>query len=260
MRDQATGDARQILRVDFSVERTLKKQPNKVDITVYNLSLENRTALQKTLVQVSLEAGYIENRHEIFSGQVTFAKSILTGNDWVTTFQAGDGVKAFQSARVNTSLKGPVKPGDALQACVKALGFGEGNIAEKLGGLRDTFKQYTQGVALSGKAEKKLSGIVHSMGYDWSVQGGQVIMLGPKEYIGTDAYLLSKNSGLVSTPEPGEKGIIKLTALLIPDLAPGRPVEIDSPTAKGLFRIEKVIDHGSTHTLDWFADLEAKPI
>ena len=248
------------LRVAFKVNRTLKKKPNAVTLILTNLSEDSRAKLQKLLVPVSIKAGYLDNTHEIFSGELTYGSSILDGTDWITRLQAGDGAKAFQSARISESLAGPAQVSDVMRKAAEALGVGTGNLDQKLQGLRSVFKQYTQGVALYGKAEKQFSKVLNPMGYDWSIQGGNLLILGPEEYIGTTAYVLSSNTGLLNSPEVGDNGLVQCKTLMIPDLSPGRPVKLDSKAVKGLFRIEEIEFVGDSGTSDWGSTLSLKPV
>ena len=44
--------------------------------------------------------------------------------------------------------------------------------------------------------------------------------------------------------------------MLIPDVNPGRRVQIDSEHVKGVYRIETTKHRGSTFESDWYIDLE----
>lgn len=262
MRDEDTQDLLPMLRCTFKVEKTLKRQPNTIELTMYNLSPEHRKSLQKVHIPVAIVAGYVDNAHQIFAGDLTYAKSVKTDNDWVTTLQAADGSKRLKLARINTSIKGPAQPADALKAITGALGLGNGNLNDVIGAgsLRNNFKQYTQGIAMSGKADDQLDKVLKPMGYDWSIQDGQLQILAPGKARATQAYVLGPTSGLVGSPEAGDDGSLKVRSLLIPQLTPGQPVQLNSQDFQGFYRIEKTTFLGDTHGNDWFADLECKPI
>lgn len=253
-----------ILRLTFKVVRTLKKEPNTAEISIYNLTQANRVAFQEKGLETSLEAGYLNNVSQIFKGQLDFAENKLSGRDWITTLQSTDGGKLFRSARINTSIKGPAKIGDVLQAAGDALGINAGNLAEKVrsGSIRGALTEFTNGIVLSGKAEQVFDKVVKSMGYSWSVQDGQLQLLEPVEVVGQDAVLLTPGTGLIGTPEAGEKGYVKARSLLQPELLPGRKVKIESKNqdVNGFFRAEKCTFIGDTWGKDWYVDIEGKPL
>ena len=256
------NEVKTVLRVGFSVVRDLKKNPNTVDVTIYNLRKDTRTRLQTKNLPTRLEAGYIDNVSQIFSGDLQYGNSLRNGPDWITTLQSGDGNRQYKSARINTSFKGPISPGQVLRRVGQALGLNLGNLTEKAdkGSLRASLKQFGD-IVLSGKAEQELTKITKSMGYSWSIQDGQLQLLEPNETIKTaDPVLLTNGTGLVGSPEAGEDGVVSARSLLQPDLLPGRRVRIQSREIDGFFRVEKVTFSGDTWARDWYSDIEAKPL
>lgn len=262
------GISRPTLRTQFKVVRSLGKEPNSGEVSIYNLNKEHRSALQTKNTPTTLEAGYIDNISQIFSGNLQFGSSVKNGLDWITTIQSGDtGGAKYKSARINTSLKGPVSMGKVLRAAGDALGLNLGNIPEKVsqGSLRATLQEMTEGVVLSGKSIDVFTKIAKQMGYSWSIQDGQPQLLGPNESISAgDAVVLTASdglsTGLIGSPEAGEDGIVKARSLLQPDLVPGRRVQIISREVDGFFRVDKVTFTGDTWGGDWYSDIEAKPL
>ena len=140
-----------ILKATFKVVRSRKKEPNKAEISIYNLKADNRAALQERNQPTTIEAGYKNNISQIFGGDLEFAQNRQDGRDWITTLQAGDSSQAFKAARVNTSMKGPAAIGDVLRTAAKALGIGEGNLEETIsnGSLRGDLTEFVNGIVLS---------------------------------------------------------------------------------------------------------------
>jgi hypothetical protein len=257
-----TGRPQPLLRVRFKIVRTLKKQPNTSSVVLYNLSPENRAQLQEKGTVVVLEAGYDGNVHQVFSGGVDYASSKKTGTDWITTLQLADGGERYRKGRMSQSFKGPVKVGDVLQRAAEALGVEFGNLQEKIrtGGLRKAFNEYSNGIAIAGKAEKAIDEIAKAMGLQFSIQDGAILLLEPGETLDQQALRLAPGTGLVGSPEPGEDGVVKLRALLEPNLTPGRKVELVSKAVNGFHRIEKTVMTGDTWGGDWYADCEVRPV
>lgn len=262
-RDPDSLEARPTLRVVFQIVRTLKKDPNTADISIYNLTRENRVKLQEKNVATVLEAGYVDNISQIFAGQLQRGSSVRDGADWITSIQSGDGVKQFKEARMAKSFAGPVKVEKVLENVASELGVELGNVKEKVAekGLRATLTEYSNGFVARGKVEKILHRVTRSMGYGFSIQDGAIQLLGPGETINPDqAILLTSDTGLIGSPEPGEKGIVKARSLMQPDALPGRKVQIQSEEIDAFFRIDKVIFSGDTWGDDWYSDLELKPL
>ena len=90
---------------DFNITRTITKHPNTADINVYNLSPDNRSALQEPIqdgdqqnIPVILHAGYVDSRPTlIFSGDLREARSKREGTNIVTNISSGDGGKSPQT-------------------------------------------------------------------------------------------------------------------------------------------------------------------
>jgi hypothetical protein len=257
-----TGDVATILRVVFKVTRSLKKEPNKAEITLYNLKESNRTALQERNQSTTLEAGYVDNISQLFSGDLEFAQNKQDGRNWITALQSGDSSVAYKSAHINTSLKGPAGIGDVLRTAAKALGLGDGNLEETIanGSLRGKLTEFVNGVVLSGKAELNVDKIAKSMGLSWSIQDGQHLFLGPTQTREALAVKLTPGSGLVGSPEAGEDGVLSVRSLIQPDLLPGQKIQIQSGQVDGYFRVEKTVFTGDTRGKEWYADMECKPL
>ena len=73
-----------------------------------------------------------------------------------------------------------------------------------------------------------------------------------------EALVLSSDTGLLASPEIGSKGTVMVRSLLMPELAPGRKVYIDSATLKEFFTIEKVRLTGSNYGEEWETAMECK--
>jgi hypothetical protein len=253
-----------ILRVGFKVERTLSREPNACEIQIYNLNKDHRSKFQKKEIPITLEVGYVGNIFQIFSGNLSKAQNRLDGRDWVTTIQVGDGNTEFRSARINQSIKGPAKIGDVLKAAAESFGLDLGNVSEKAsqGSIRGKISEFVNGIVLSGKSEQQLDKVLKPMGYTWSIQDGEIQLLGPNETIGNTVALLTSSTGMIGTPEAGENGFVKTRALIQRDLSPGYRFKIESRNIEvnGFYRVEKSTYVGDTWGGEWYVDIEGKPL
>ena len=255
-------DQSNILKVSFNITKTIKKEPNKCDLQIYNLKKDNRIALQKRQVETIVEAGYVDNTSVLFQGALEYSASVQDGSDWVTSLQAFDGSDKTKKKRVNKSLKGPAKARDVLNAAAKALGLKTGNLKSAIGrgSVRGNLSEFSNGIVLSGRADRVLDSVARSMGYFYSIQDGHLILLTQKDFLGTDAILISPDTGMVGSPEPGEDGFVTVRTMIQPNLLPAHRVKIVAGEIEGFYRIERVDFTGDTWGPDWYADLECRPL
>ena len=254
--------SRDLLKVTFDITKSLSKDPNTCDIQVYNLSLPNRIATQENRPEASIIAGYVGATSILFSGTLEFGSTSKEGTDYVTSLQALDGTNRTKSKRINKSLRGPVRAGEVLRVAARELGLKPGNLkkAIKRGSVRGELRGYDTGIVLSGRADRVLDSVCKSMGYFYSIQDGQLVLLTKDSFIGSTAALISRETGMVGSPEPGDGGYVDVRSLIRPDLLPGHRVRIESNLVNGLFRVERVHFSGDTRGGDWFADLECSPV
>ena len=255
------GARNEILRVTFQIEKSLTESANTAEISVYNLAEQTRAKVSEKALLTTLEVGYSGQSSIIFKGQLEAGTNQRDGVDWVTSFQSTDGGKQLRESRINVSFK-TISASDAMQKIVNALGVGIGNAKEKIaqGNIRGALDDFKNGLVLSGPTKRELTRLTKTLGYDWSVQDGQLQLLAARDAIEPgDAIVLNPDTGLIGSPESGENGVIDARALLIPQLTPGRVVRLESRQIEGFYRVEKVAYQGDTHGQDWYADLELKP-
>jgi hypothetical protein len=278
--DPITRRIRPMLRVRFVVEKSGNRDPNRAEVIVYNLNRANRKVLEEgsNLLEKTegafewplvIEAGYVGSKSQIFSGDITYANSVRSGVDWVTTIEAEDGGKKYASKRINKSYG----PGTTLQILLtdlaKALGVGLGNSAAKFAAaatdvnsrvFKRNFKRFQKGVVVRGRVSRNLDRYITSAGFLWSIQDGQLQVLGPDEVVVGTAVVLNKSTGLIGAPEKGEKGIVTARSLMQGLIIPGRRVILESESVTGQFKARDLKHFGDSHGNDWYTDFEGKPV
>ncbi len=245
------------LRVKFTATKTLKKEPNTAEITVYNLSETTRRSLQKAGVKIVIDAGYGKDLFRVFSGDVRTVDHVREGPDWTTVFKCGDGERAYQFARVNESFAEGAPIGGVVGALIKKMGVDPGNPAQTAG-LKGNLNQ---GYAASGSTSAALDEILTSIGKTWSIQDGVFQLLDKDATTSEEAIEISKSSGMVGSPEmgtPDKKGKpskLTIKSLLIP-MKPGRRVKLKSERYDGLVRVVSCKFDGDTHGGEWFTEIQ----
>jgi len=246
----------------FNVVKTLKPEPNKAELTIYNLNPSNRSKLEQMVqAPVQIEAGYQEGMSVLFLGDLRTAITIHQGPDYITKLSSGDGERAVKTARVNVSLKkGSASADKVLEAVAKSLGVGDGNLKQalnviKAAGLADLF---SEGTVIFGSAFREMNELCKSLGLSWSIQGGKLQILELKKALEGQAIKISERTGLIGSPTVDNKGVLTCQTLLIPDVFPGRLMTLESERIQGQYRIESCQYTGDTRGQDWYIQIEGK--
>lgn len=268
------------LRASFRIEKTDSPEPNKATVEVFNLNAANRAILKEGADLVAkaieaakklgvppswewpliVEAGYTSGVSQLFSGDVTFARSVKERVDWITTIEAEDGGPKFANARINKSFGAGTTLTALLTQIANQFGLGLGNsIAHFLVPKRGRVL-FKKGVVISGKVSDVLDTYCATAGYTWSIQDGQLQILESSETLVEAIVKVSPSTGLVGSPELGEEGVVTFRSLLQGQIRPGKRVILDSKAVKGTFKIQRVTYIGDTWGTDWYTEAEGKPI
>jgi len=246
----------------FDITKSLSpKTPNTAELRVWNLNAAHRKQLQELeRVYVSIEAGYASGTSLLFRGDLRDVVSVRDSADWITTITSDSGRRARKQRIVKSFAPGSTV-GEVLNAAAKAMGVRLGNSAQrvvnaKISGTHAT--AFFNGYALAGAIEYEIDRLARSCGLEWSVQDDELLFLDYGEPLAQLAVKLTAETGLVGSPEPGNKGIVEVRTLIVPDLYPGRRVEVQSEHVRGMFRVETTKHSGTTFGRDWYVDLQLK--
>lgn len=254
------------LAVEFSVKKSLRREPNEAEITIWNLGREHRAAIaaMEADAAVILKAGYQETSLEqIFSGDLRASPAEWDGPQVKVTLEGSDGGTAYRNTRVQRSFAPGTPVGTVLAAAVEALGVGEGNLPQLRSQLRltATGETYPGGTTLSGPARDEVNRIVRGCGGTWSIQNGvfQLRLSGPAR---RTALRVTPQTGLIGSPtQATDRGVTTVTAkvLMLPGMYPGRIVQLESREIEGNYEINRVEYKGETRGTEWGATLELRP-
>lgn len=244
------------LKCEFSVAKSLKKEPNTCTIKVYNLSDQTRESISNPKkVSVLLEAGYGDAVSQIFKGELRSATSEVDGPNIVTTLTSGDGEKAIQKARLNIPVGAKTPPGTVLQKIADALkkeGIGLGNTAAAVAKLEAKgYVLYPVSTVVSGKTSQIMTDFCRSAGLEWSIQDGRLQIFDLGKSLDDKPLILRADTGLIGSPSVDSDGVVNATVFMIPEVRPGMRVVFDSRFVKGLYRIKHADYSGDTYGDDW---------
>lgn len=257
-------------RIEYDIEKTLKPDPNKATISIYNIREHQRKQLSSVANPVvRLSVGYKDHLSQIFYGQLIHVEHEVDGPNVITHLTTGDGINEYRTRRVAAAFGPKAKAETVFQTIVKALGLKDGNAKKAIATLKKSKAAniYLQGTSLSGSAAGELTQLCRSCGLEWSIQDQTLQFLDINQSLDNFAIVLDKTSGLIGSPTlsaknvngqgTSGKGVLSFECLAVPELVPGRQIQIKSRWVSGVYRLEKINHKGDSHGRNWGAKGEA---
>lgn len=217
------------MRIVFKTFQSDARTPNHAIIRVYNLSDDTAQRVQREFTDVTLQAGY-ENGHfgVIFKGTIKqVRRGRINATDTYTDVLAADGDLAYTQAVINKSIARATAT-DQRDAARQAMNIPNGYVADL------PQSALSRGKVLFGMAGDTLSTVADTAGMTWSIQGGELVMIGLTSYRPGEAVVLNSATGLIGLPEQTEAGI-SVRCLLNSNLRIGSLVRIDNASVQRAF-------------------------
>lgn len=237
------------LRISFSVEKSSSSVPNKSEVKIYNISRLRRALTEEKGNVIALRAGYGNSVETIFSGDVARSITELDGPDWVTTFEMGDGEKAYRAGKIDQSFSKGTSIKDVFTSMISSLGLGSGDLS----GI--TSDSLIGPLSLSGPVKTHLDDLSERSGAEWSIQNGSVQVIPKGGTTKNEAILLSAETGLIGIPKKKDDGV-EVISLLQGKINPGSKIVIKSNVINGNFRVEKVKHAGDNFGQEFYSTME----
>lgn len=230
------------LRVAFQSSKSLTGDPNKTEITIYNLGEGLRRAFRNNLTRVQVVAGYEDNPEVLVAtGALTGAVTSRSGPDIVTKLSILDGFGGMVRGAVARSYTGVT----SLEQVVREA-------AATMPGVNVDRVQVTgrlppKGLHLAGASTSQLNKLADQFGFSWSVQNGtfQAVMDDRdtgEQFSYTSNGNLMALSPLLNGPTQSEAGI-ELTAKFDARVKPGDRLRVQStlnPELSGTYKATSV--------------------
>lgn len=253
------------LRITFDIKRTSESVPSGGKVTIYNLSKNTRSKLEteEDLIGI-LEVGYRNDVADIFIADLTKVSSSKKGTDIVTIIQAEDGDSALTRSTINKSYEGGIDLKTVLKDTAETFKETAGTAIDAIKDV--TSKVNNNGLSISGASKEVFTKLLGKINPDleWSVQSNELQILDVDLDTGEEAILLSPGTGLIGIPSKSTKkdkdGVLFRSLIMANELKPGRAIQVDSETIKGLFKIREVHFVGDTHGNSWFANTLAQEL
>jgi hypothetical protein len=256
------------LDLAFTVERSVRREPNLAEIRVWNLNRTTRAAVEAGGTAI-LRAGYADPP-TLFRGDIRRAWTERDGVDYVTVLQARDGGRAYSEARIARAYQPGTRVTTVLRDVVEDMEIGLGNLEEYEASyqMRNGSTTFLDGYVAAGPARRVLDALTRAAGLRWSVQNGALQLLLQGQPLQSRAVVLSSDSGLIESPAwdevgqrtRGRRGTVTAKSLIQPGLDPGRRVRLESDLITGTFEVRKVQYQGETRGDPWFALVELRPV
>lgn len=254
------------LRVQFKVTKTLSKEPNTLDLFVWNLAEASRSKIKDPRLACILEAGYAgqtQGSGTIFSGATRTVDHIRDHADWKTHVQCGDGEREYQFSFVNQNFGANQSFSDICKSVAKALNLNPGNLDQALSNAPKKISGFVKGFVAHGRSSDVLTTLLKSAGLDFSINDGAMLVVVPGQSASNEAFKLTPTTGLIGSPDhtpPDQKAkpaTLKCKCLLNPQIRPASIIEIESAGVNGKFVVQKLEHKGDSHGQEWTTEIEA---
>jgi hypothetical protein len=254
------------LRVSFKIEKTPDSEPNKGDITIYNLSEKTRSIFEEKQVRIALYAGYIGTNPSpilrtnlfsskeilgLFKGNVKKFEHAKEGPDILTKIECGDGDDNFIKKTFDKGYPPNTNLRTVFSDLSNALGLPNGSQIE----IPD--QPISNGACFSGMVRDHLDNICNRFDLEWSIQDEGLQIVEKNGFTQDGIVFLNSQTGLVGSPKKTKDGI-EFNCLLQPVIKPGRRVKIESMFFNGNFIARNVYHDGDSHQGDFLTRCEAK--
>jgi hypothetical protein len=250
------------LRVQFKIEKSITRTPNKCELTISNCAPDTRTLLQSKPTRIMLEAGYDGDLRHVITGDVRHGYSHYVDGDWETVVELADGDRAYRYAAVSRCFPKGTNVVTALAYAASTMGL---QLSSDIAASSDLRAQFATGRTLQGPARDELTRLLAPYGYHWSIQDGQLRILKDQNAAPGTAFLIAQSTGMIGSPEyaipdkAGQPPQLKAQSLLYTDLTGGAMAQVQSEQINGFFRLNKITHDGDTHGDPWTSSIEASP-
>ena len=279
------------LEIRFKVVKTAsnRDKTNSAYVEIYNLSEENRKALEKQYVGVQLKVGYVDTELvSLFSGQVVNINTkriqpILSrrqGADIITKLELTELFEEINAPVASKVVPAGKRIRDVILEIIKDMP--EITRTELKG--KNIDRGLPDGYPISGTPRRVLDSISRDYNIEWQIDQGVLYVIDrdgthtedmntvPKygemsglvekpEYINEDAKRLrnEKKADEKGTPKPKPKNprpnALKFKILLNPTIVAGSVINLEFGDLTGYYKVDEVTHEGAYRDDEWYSTL-----
>lgn len=257
------------LKIDFSVSKSIGSKQNTATIAVWNLTKSHRRQLGEEFDKIELKVGYQGGPlSTIFKGSIRDVTHTKETADVKSEMDCGDGDEGIGKGAVSKTFPAGTKPKEIIEHIV-------GEMPETTKGeMRgvDDLPAYKRPVTIYGWGFRELDKLGREHGFYWSIQSGEFQAVKNDQTL-QGTTVISKETGMIGIPEVTDKGC-KVKALLNPEIAPGRMIDVrsdfldeasgndkrKSDDGGGIFRVADVTFSGTTRGDEFYVEAEGNRV
>lgn len=261
------------MHFNFQTTASYLPNPNTALIRVYNLSRATARKILDMGAIVQLIAGYEGNAAQIFSGNIIQARiGSENATDTFLDISAADGSTIYNSAFMNFTLANNSDMKSRIGTVALAIGVKIGSYTP------NTPEKSVRGRVFFGLARDHLRNMASTVGATWTIQNGELDIIGQSAYKPGDIPVLTAASGVIGVPEVTLDGI-EVKLLLNPNIITNGQVQLDNSlvtsflypagfleqfekvgwvplnTANGIYKVLYVEHQGDTRGDDWYTKI-----
>lgn len=244
------------LRVEFEIQKDIDANPNNAKVRIFNLKKENRKKIKDEFKNITVEGGYEKGVVGLLHvGEIRSVINKREGHtDVVTEITSGDADLNHRFGKINQTFPASATaPKDLILALYGKM------IGVKLGVIQDVdkFPPLKRPYTMAGTVVGEMNKIARHYNLYWSIQNGYLEVISKEKYIDR-VHVISKDTGMVGTPDVTELGVHVVT-LLNHNIRPKRLIKVisEEEDASGLFRVNECTYLGCNLDGDFFCDIQA---
>jgi hypothetical protein len=234
-------------RIAFTADKSVDASLNKLNVKIYGLSPENRTAMMKDAeenkkIGVELLVGYGDKLERIFKGSVHRGQAQREGPDISTSLECQDGGYDFHHSFTSKTIGASADPVDALLADMPNT---------KKGKITPNRPVTSRPRVLVGNTYKLIGRTVTTQ--KWYIDDETLNIVNGDEVTSDFIPVVEPMTGLINTPTREEKKVTMQT-MFNPALRVAGLCELKSVTAKhlnGIYKIETIGYDGDYSGSNW---------
>lgn len=261
-------------QMTYSIQKDNNKDPNKGQITLYNLSDDTVNYINKNIrnnLAVALAVGYEgQELVLIFKGTVQWVSDTFNGVDRKTDLHCVDGGINISLARTSRSYPKGTKVSKIVTDLVTDLGTTKGTVTV------DTDATISSASVMCGNTSHYLDSICKSIDHNVSIQDGSVYVTPRTQRQGTQSAYISPTTGLIGSPQPFHNDVkpttkttktskkakkptdgVKFKCQVNGSLLPEKTVWLKSNDYDAAFKVVTVTHTGDFEGKDWTSEVEA---
>ena len=252
------------LRVAFTCDKDLDQEPNQGNVAIVNLSPATRSRVAVKGNKLLLYAGYRDAGGPVllFAGDITRTRTRYQGTDITTEIEVADGQGTYRQSYTSLGLGTGSLASSAIREAAKDMGL-------TIRTLDIEDRRLGAGFSMVAPSREILQRTCTAVDAEWSIQNDELQVIRRKQTNGSEAILLTPDTGLINSPEPldDQGGRLdddspaagySVEALLQPRAEPGGLIKVESRDVNAFLRIVSLEHRGDSRDGEFRTRMETE--